>query len=453
MPTVSIFLPSYNHARFLEKSIQSVLQQTYQDFELLIVDDASTDESWEIIQSLQDPRLRAVRNETNQNSKKQLRKFITDQAAGQFIAIHHSDNIWAEDKLAQQVAFLDDRPEFGAVFTHAEVIDEHGHPLEDPANFFYRIFDQPNRTRHAWLNFFFFQANALCHPSALIRKSCFQTCGLYRPGFRQIPDLDLWIRLCMQYEIWIIQEKLVQYRVPTDSSNLSGIRPDSQNRFRFEFLQVLDHYLSIPSYDELVKIFPEAQALDPSAWPDVRYYLGRIALESERSNAIRRLFGLQVLFDLLTHPDAGHLSDTHQKEVREILHQHSGEFEFFADEKLRLQSEQLQSARLRLENKTALIAQQQEKIKSLTSRHEHHRKALSEAKNENIRLTSRLGVQSGTILTLQKRITALQSERDALQSAKQALEQEILNVTNSKSWRITRPLRQIAHFFRRLNKQ
>lgn len=252
MPTLSIFMTSYNHARFLEKAIQSVLDQTYDDFELFIVDDASTDNSWEIIQSFHDPRLKALRNETNRHSKKQLRKYIREEASGDIIAIHHSDNIWAPEKLAKQIAILQGHPEIGAVFTHTEVIDETGNPINDPSNFFYSIFDQPNRTRHGWLNFFFYNSNALCHPSVVIRKECFQRCGSYRPGFKQIPDLDLWVRLCLQYEISIIQDKLIQYRILSDSSNLSGKRPDSQNRFRFEFLQVLQHYLAIPDFKELI---------------------------------------------------------------------------------------------------------------------------------------------------------------------------------------------------------
>src|SRR5206468_12755719 len=109
--------------------------------------------------------------------------------------IHHSDDAWEPEKLERQVAFLDGHPEIGAVFTNALAIDEVGSPLLDRTHFLFNIFDQPNRTRHEWLRFFFTVSNALCHPSVLIRKLCYEDCGLYRAGFAQLCDFDMWIRL------------------------------------------------------------------------------------------------------------------------------------------------------------------------------------------------------------------------------------------------------------------
>ena len=194
-PQVSIILTSYNHTKYLRYAIDSALDQSFTDFELIIWDDASTDNSWDIIQSYDDPRIRAFRNKINKRVGN-ARKAILEVVTGEYVAIHSSDDIWEPDKLKKQVAFLEDNPQIGAVFSWAQIIGEDGKPLIDKFHPYNNIFEQPNRTRHEWLNFFFYHGNALCHPSLLIRKICYQDCGAYRYGFAQLPDFDMWVRLC-----------------------------------------------------------------------------------------------------------------------------------------------------------------------------------------------------------------------------------------------------------------
>lgn len=104
-PKVSVILTSYNHSKYIRKSIESVLKQTYTDFELIIWDDASTDNSWNIISEYTDERIRAIRNESNQYMA-YFRNAVSEVAQGEYIAIHHSDDVWGADKLEKQVAFL-----------------------------------------------------------------------------------------------------------------------------------------------------------------------------------------------------------------------------------------------------------------------------------------------------------------------------------------------------------
>ena len=117
MPTVSVILTSYNHEKYLRSSIDSVLAQTYTDFELVIVDDASADRSWEIIESYDDPRIVKVRH--TENVLFYANPTIQQLTRGKYIAIQHSDDIWEPEKLARQVAYLDRRPECGAAFSWA----------------------------------------------------------------------------------------------------------------------------------------------------------------------------------------------------------------------------------------------------------------------------------------------------------------------------------------------
>src|SRR5215471_3351125 len=136
-PKVSVVLSSYNHAKYLRQSIDSVLSQDFSDFELIIWDDASTDNSWEIISSYKDGRIRAFRNETNRFID-HFRQAISEVARGEYIAIHHSDDIWDPEKLNKQVAVLDANPFYGAVFTWVQIIDEDGQSFQDRDHFYYR---------------------------------------------------------------------------------------------------------------------------------------------------------------------------------------------------------------------------------------------------------------------------------------------------------------------------
>ena len=107
MPKVTVILTSFNHAKYIREAIESALNQTYGDFELIIWDDASTDESWDIINSYSDPRIRVFRNERTMRAMFGINKCIAELASGEYIAIHNSDDIWETEKLARQVEFLD----------------------------------------------------------------------------------------------------------------------------------------------------------------------------------------------------------------------------------------------------------------------------------------------------------------------------------------------------------
>lgn len=331
MPRISIFMSSYNYAKYLALAIESVLNQSFTDFELFIIDDASTDESWQIIQNYKDPRIKAYQNHTNLNSKHWMNKIVFEMASGEYFAVQHSDNIWEHDKLQKQIDFLDSNPDYAAVFTNAYIIDEKGRPLTDKTHFFYSIFDQPNRNRFEWLNHFFYHGNALCHPSILIRKACYDKCGGYRIGLAQIPDFDMWIRVCMAYEIHVMSEKLIQYRVQSNENFTSGNLPRNRIRGQFEFLQALNHYKFIASLDEFNKIFPEAKKYISDDNPDYLYALGKLATDSGQF-MVHKLFGLNLLFEALNDPQRAKNLEIYQKFNHKKFFEMSAQHDIFSVE-------------------------------------------------------------------------------------------------------------------------
>ncbi|MGZ4893068.1 MAG: glycosyltransferase family 2 protein, partial [Halobacteriota archaeon] len=129
VPLISIFMKSYNHELYISEAIVSVLNQDFEDLELIIVDDASTDESRQIIERFaeQDPRIRVIFHEQNFGITRVVNDGI-DAARGKFIAQIDSDDVWVTDKLRKQLAVVE-RDENVIVWSEGRLIDQNGRPL------------------------------------------------------------------------------------------------------------------------------------------------------------------------------------------------------------------------------------------------------------------------------------------------------------------------------------
>lgn len=300
MPRVSVIIPSYNHEKFVAAAIQSVLEQTYQDFEIIITDDGSTDETVSVIKSFTDPRIKLFYFDCNQGACAAANNCIS-AATGEFIAMLSSDDVFARDKLEKQVSFLDLNPKIGAVLSYAEIIDDSGELLSED-HFYKHIFIQPNKTRFEWLNYFFFGGNCLCHPSALIRKECYDNVGLYDERFAQLPDFDFWIRLCIKYEIYIIPENLISFRVHKHEMNTSGNKPESHIRHALEAAQILKNYLCEEVYCDFAKIF--LSIIDEISKNDKKLipaFIAILALQINRPE--NQYFGIDTLYQIFKDKD------------------------------------------------------------------------------------------------------------------------------------------------------
>jgi len=296
MPRVSVVIPSYNHERYIEECIQSVLDQTYQDFEIIITDDGSSDGTVNVIKEFDDPRIQLYIHAENKGACTAINNCLR-KASGEYIAVLSSDDAWEPTKLAIQVQYLDSHPKIGAVFTKVVFVDEADN-LIGPENYrdFY-VFEKENRSRYEWLNYFFSSGNCLCHPSVLIRRKCYDEVGLYDERMANIPDQDMWTRLCFKYEIHILDEKLVRFRIMADKSSASADKLSTHIRVRFEYMQILDHYLAINDREMFLKIFPEAEKYGAVEEEYIPYFLSRFSFDV--NNNTWHLWGLQTLFNFL----------------------------------------------------------------------------------------------------------------------------------------------------------
>ena len=263
-PLLTIAIPSHNHAKYIAQTIQSSLDQSFQDFEILIVDDASSDNSLEIIKSFKDPRIKLIELKTNVGVC-ETSNICIENCQTKYITLIASDDIMMPEKLAKQISFLEKNSDFGAVFSGMEIIDENNKINVKKTNKFTKIFEKENRGRYQWLNHFFHSGNCMAATTLLAKTEALRAIGGFDLSISQAHDFDLWVKLCLAgYEIRIIHEKLLQYRERSHAMNMSSSTIKTRTRLVFDNEKILENYLNIGSINEFYKIFPEAKILRSS---------------------------------------------------------------------------------------------------------------------------------------------------------------------------------------------
>lgn len=203
-PRVTVLMPVYNAALHLREAIDSILGQTFQDFEFLILDDGSTDDSAAIVRSYADPRIRFVQNGCNLKLTATLNRGL-DLAEGEYIARMDADDISLPQRLAKQKAFLDASPNIGIVGVWAQAFGDAGFKIPHPA--------EPERIR-AKLLF----DSALVHPAVMMRRAFLDRHGLRYAPLGHFEDYELWQRAIRLFPIANIPEYLFRYRVSGGSA-------------------------------------------------------------------------------------------------------------------------------------------------------------------------------------------------------------------------------------------
>lgn len=222
-PKVTVLMPLYNGERFLREAIDSILGQTFADFEYLIIDDGSTDTSAELVASYDDPRIRLVTNDANLGVTASLNLGI-ELATGEYIARMDCDDVSLPTRLAEQVAYLDAQPDCAVVAAMVTMIDENGRPCGDWPD------DRQATTREA-IRRFLPRANCIAHPGIMIRKSVLARYR-YDSRHRVAQDYDLWLRIAADgLAIDKHPDPLLKYRVRAASvtAQSAGSVPDLKN--------------------------------------------------------------------------------------------------------------------------------------------------------------------------------------------------------------------------------
>jgi glycosyltransferase involved in cell wall biosynthesis len=225
-PKVSVVIPTYNRAKFIGEAIHSVLAQTFSDFELIVVDDGSTDDTAAIIKTIHDDRLIYI-YQVNQG-RSNARNHALRIAKGCYITFLDSDDLYLPDKLKLQVDYLESNPRTGMIYTSALCIDESGAPLPDKY--------EATVSGHTYKDIAFFTPVTITLPTVMARREVFDTVGGFDEEMHRFEDTDMWRRISKSYRIDAIQEYTCKLRTRGDNS-LVAQNPN-------HILSALDYYAS-----------------------------------------------------------------------------------------------------------------------------------------------------------------------------------------------------------------
>ncbi len=205
---LSVIMSVYNGSRFLRQAIESILNQSFTDFEFIIIDDASTDSSLEIISGLviKDERIKVLKNPQNIGLTKSLNKALTE-AKGEYIARIDADDFSYPERFKVQVDFLDKNKNIGLVGTWAKIIDGQDEVLREIHNF-----TEPSDLKKVLIKY-----NPFFHSSIMIRKSVLVEVGLYDENYQFAQDYELYFRIAQKSDLANISKTLIVYR-QTDNS-------------------------------------------------------------------------------------------------------------------------------------------------------------------------------------------------------------------------------------------
>ena len=191
----------YNGEKYLEGAVDSIIAQSFRDFEFIIINDGSVDGSRKILESYTDPRIKLFHSQ-NKGLTKCLNEAI-GLSIGAYIARMDSDDISLPDRFERQVNFLNSNPEIAMCGTWAVMIDEESKYVRD----YPRLITDKEIKKEILFH------NPFIHPSVMIRREIFDKVGLYDESFRYAQDYELWTRIVSKYKTANIPEKLLSYRL------------------------------------------------------------------------------------------------------------------------------------------------------------------------------------------------------------------------------------------------
>ena len=276
-PTVSVIIPTYNRANLVAKAIKSVLSQTYQDFEIIVIDDGSTDNTEEIIRGFKDKRVKYIKKYKENKGSSVARNIGIKVARGKYIALLDSDDEWLPEKLDKQIKVIKNEfPEVGVVCSWSYNIDKKG-------NYISKRY-LPKKDGYIYEDLL--STNPISVPTVLIKKECFNRVGLFDDLLNAQEDWDMWIRIAKYYRFALIKVPLVKYRLhPNQISKNLEVKIITANRILVKYANELKkrpdahskHYFYIGNRlchigktKEGQRYLQKAVLLDPFC---IRYYI------------------------------------------------------------------------------------------------------------------------------------------------------------------------------------
>lgn len=296
-PLITVRLITYNHEKYIEKAIYSILNQTFTDYELIIVNDGSTDQTDSIIKGIlkteNNPKIRYIYQE-NQGVSSACNVAILN-AKGKYIANMSGDDISYPHRLQRQVEFIKET-KAKILFSWVDIIDDDGN-ITIGENKSLEKFNQPRKTHLEMLKYFFFRGNYLNSVTGLIEKELLFQQGIYSLPLIQLQDFDMWLKIIKHDRIYILPEKLIQYRIRSNNNNLSAPKPENLQRIAFENQLIYKTFFHNFSMDLFREVFHH-EIIVKNFYDDVYYQLEKAFLYLQHPFPYIRFIGIENLYNL-----------------------------------------------------------------------------------------------------------------------------------------------------------
>lgn len=223
-PSVSVILSCHNQADYLKVAIKSVLNQTYQSFEVVVINDASTDATAAILSRIKDTRVRVITASKRLGLAQALNQ-AARVAKGKYLARMDADDIAAKNRLKIQVAYLEKHPTAAMCGSAVTLIDKTGVTIgvkRYPQDYW--------RLKEVIMRY-----NPFIHPTVMLSKKIFDDVGGYNPDLNGAEDYDLWLRLLAKYEAVNLSKKLLFYRVNPEGISWRNLKQTEWQALRARF--------------------------------------------------------------------------------------------------------------------------------------------------------------------------------------------------------------------------
>ena len=311
MPKVSVIVPTFNSARYIQDALASVLAQGYQDLEIIVVDDASTDNTAEVVTGLNSRKISYIRLPENHGGPSKARNIGIENSRGELIVLFDSDDLMLPGRIEYAVSAMDEHPEVGMVCSDAVKFDAiKGNYVYNHLNSGHYGRFRALETRCVSSNLSIigkqqaykclFYENYVQTSSATIRKKVFDDIGNFDESLPNAEDLDMWFRILHRYDLGFVDAVCIRYRVRADS-----ITTRSAHTLGINLVRVLRHRIELHPEDEVCE---QAHTLIAGIYADIGYSYRcenqmKLAREHylmslrEKFNRAVLLQGLIALFD------------------------------------------------------------------------------------------------------------------------------------------------------------
>lgn len=251
-PLVSVIMPCYNHEEYVGQAIESVINQTYKNIEFIILDNGSTDHSFDVINRYSDKVSKIY--QLKHNDLIRAGRILIDACEGEYVAFMTSDDLWEKTKLEKQMEVFQEMSTVKCCFTWANEADESLENIKSKS-----IFTQRNRSRFEWLRRLIQEGNCLAYPSAVVEKKIYMECLKKLKQFYQLNDWYLWILILQEYDIYVVEEPLVCFRWHQNGENHNMSAPSDKATVRLynETAEAIDEIIENMDKTTLKNTFPD----------------------------------------------------------------------------------------------------------------------------------------------------------------------------------------------------